>query len=129
MTLKLRILRSLTRLFIILVSHYLVKKMCISNRCIGGLMSNLIKKSWTDSNMAPLCLIKIYWTENPYNLSIKYVAGYVWRTLNCYLCASNPTNPGFFQLLSIPGISAKGQLISKCLFGIFNSSERQNTVC
>ena len=52
MTLKLRILRSLTRLFIILLSltrSLLSGKMLISNRCISGLMSNLIKKSWTVS--------------------------------------------------------------------------------
>ena len=30
--------------------HYLVKKTLISNRCISGLMSNLIKKSWKVSN-------------------------------------------------------------------------------
>ena len=30
--------------------HYLVKKMGIFNRCISGLMSNLIKKSWTVSS-------------------------------------------------------------------------------
>ena len=53
MTLKLRILRFLTRLFIILVSltrSLFSEKMLISNRCICGLMSNLIKKSWTGSN-------------------------------------------------------------------------------
>ena len=53
MTLKLRILRSLTRLFIILVSltrSLFSEKTLISNRCISGLMSNLIKKSWTVSN-------------------------------------------------------------------------------
>ena len=50
MTLKLRILRSLTRLFIILVSltrSLSSEKMLNSNRCISGLMPNLIKKSWT----------------------------------------------------------------------------------
>ena len=54
MTLKLRILRSLTWLFIILVSlmrSLFCEKMLISNRCISGLMSNLIKKSWTVSNL------------------------------------------------------------------------------
>ena len=56
-TLKVRILRSLTRLFIILVSlirSLLSEKILISNRCISGLMSNLIKKSWTDSNLYSL---------------------------------------------------------------------------
>ena len=50
MALKLRILRSLTRLFIILVSLTRLlfsEKLLISNRCISGLMSDLIKKSWT----------------------------------------------------------------------------------
>ena len=54
MTLKLRILRSLTRLFIILVSltrSLFSENMLISNRCISGLMPNLIKKSWTVSNI------------------------------------------------------------------------------
>ena len=53
MTLKLRILRSLTRLFMILVSltrSLFSEKMLISNICIHGLMPNLIKKSWTVSN-------------------------------------------------------------------------------
>ena len=53
MTLKVRILQSLTRLFIILVSlrmSLFSDKMLIFNRCISGLMSNLIKKSWTVSN-------------------------------------------------------------------------------
>ena len=59
MTLKLRILRSLTRLFITLVSltrSLFSEKMLISNRCIIGLMSNLIKKSWTVSNLRALVL-------------------------------------------------------------------------
>ena len=53
MTSKLRILRSLTRLFIISVSltgSLFSEKILISNRCISGLMSNLIKKSWTVSS-------------------------------------------------------------------------------
>ena len=56
MTLKLRILRSLTRLFIILVSltrSLFSEKMLISNRCISGLMPNLIKKSWIVFSRAP----------------------------------------------------------------------------
>ena len=55
MTLKLRNLRFLTRLFIILVSlrrSLFSEKMLISNRCISGLMSNLIKKSWMVSIQA-----------------------------------------------------------------------------
>ena len=54
MSLKPRILRSLTRLFIILVRltrSLFSEKMLISNRSISGLMSNLIKKSWTVSNV------------------------------------------------------------------------------
>ena len=57
MTLKVRTLRCLRRLFIILVSLMLTwfsKKMLISTRCIHGFMSNLIKKSWTDSIKRPL---------------------------------------------------------------------------
>ena len=49
MTLKVRILQSLTRLFIILVSLMMSlfsEKMLIFNRCISGSMSNLIEKSW-----------------------------------------------------------------------------------
>ena len=52
MTLKVRILRCSRRLFIILVSltmTWFSEKMLISTRCIHGFMSNLIKKSWTDS--------------------------------------------------------------------------------
>ena len=53
MTLKVQILQTLRRLFIILVSMTMTlfsEKVLISNKCIGGLMSNLIKKSWTDSS-------------------------------------------------------------------------------
>ena len=48
-----RILQSLTRLFIILVSLMMSlfsEKMLIINRCISGSMSNLIEKSWKVSN-------------------------------------------------------------------------------
>ena len=35
------------------------KKVLISNKCISGLMSNLIKKSWTDSNLTfPYTILK-----------------------------------------------------------------------
>ena len=54
MTLKVRILQSLTRLFIILVSLMMSlfsEKMLIFNRCISGSMSNLIEKSWKVSNL------------------------------------------------------------------------------
>ena len=53
MTLKVRILRCLRRLFLILVSLTMTwfnEKMLISTRFIHGFMSDLIKKSWTDSN-------------------------------------------------------------------------------
>ena len=52
MTLKVRILRCSRRLFIILVcltKTWFSEKRLISTRCIHGFMSNLIKKSWTDS--------------------------------------------------------------------------------
>ena len=59
MTLKVRILRCLRRLFINLVSltmTWFSEKMLVSTRCIHGFMSNLIKKSWTDSiECAPNC--------------------------------------------------------------------------
>ena len=54
MTLKVRNLRCQRRLFIILVSlkmAWFSEKMLISTRCIHGFMSNLIKKSWTDSTI------------------------------------------------------------------------------
>ena len=44
----------LSALFIILVSLTMTRfreKMLISTKCMHGFMSNLIKKSWTDSNM------------------------------------------------------------------------------
>ena len=53
MTLKVRILRCLKRLFIILASLTMIwfsEKMLTSTRCIHVLMSNLIKKSCMDSN-------------------------------------------------------------------------------
>ena len=71
MTLKVRILRCLRRLFIILVSltmTWFSEKMLISTRCIHGFMSNLIKKSWTDSTQQPhVCFFSpsfgSYWEE------------------------------------------------------------------
>ena len=35
------------------------EKVLISNRCISGLMPNLIKKSWTDFNFYPLLFVKL----------------------------------------------------------------------
>ena len=58
MTLKVRILQSLTRLFIILVSLMMSlfsEKMLIFNRCISGSMSNLIEKSWKVSSFYAIC--------------------------------------------------------------------------
>ena len=55
MTLKLQILQTLRRLFIILVDLTMTlssEKMLISSVCISGFMPNLIKKSWTDSGEA-----------------------------------------------------------------------------
>ena len=49
----------MSALFVILVSLMMLlfsQKVLISNRCISGLMSNLIKKSWTDSN--PACSLQ-----------------------------------------------------------------------
>ena len=66
MTLKLRILRSLTRLFIILVSltrSLFSEKMLISKRCISDLMPSLIKKYWTDSNLKPLLRSHSLWLQ------------------------------------------------------------------
>ena len=54
-------MQSLTRLFVILVSLMMSlfsEKMLIFNRCISGLMSNLIEKSWTVS-IATACCLKI----------------------------------------------------------------------
>ena len=53
MTLKVQILRTLRRLFIILVGltvTWFGEKMLIFNICRHGLMPNLIKKSWTVSS-------------------------------------------------------------------------------
>jgi hypothetical protein len=50
----------LSALSIILVSLTMIlfsEKVLISNRCISGLMPNLIKKSWTDSNVAYQAII------------------------------------------------------------------------
>ena len=49
----------MSTLFIILVSLTMTfsEKVLISNRCISGLMSNLINKSWTDSSLEALMLV------------------------------------------------------------------------
>ena len=36
------------------INELFCEKVLISNRCISGLMSNLIKKSWTDSTLDQL---------------------------------------------------------------------------
>ena len=57
MTLKVWILQSLRRLFIIMVGlrmTWFSEKMLISYKCIRGLMPNLIKKSWTVSRLDAL---------------------------------------------------------------------------
>ena len=54
MTLKVQILQTLRRLFIILVGltmTWFSEKMLIFNICRRGLMPNLIKKSWTVSSL------------------------------------------------------------------------------
>ena len=66
MTLKVGILPSLRRLFIILVGLTMTsfsEKMLISNICIRGLMPNLIKKSWTVSRDAICTTLKITGAE------------------------------------------------------------------
>ena len=86
MTLKLRILRSLTRLFIILVSlrrSLFSEKMLISNKCISGLMSNLIKKSWTVSNLDIVLLLEnlVSRLSGVHNSPLKY--DYSSKTKSC----------------------------------------------
>ena len=52
MTMKVRILKCLRRLFIILLSltmTWFSETTLFSTKCTHGFMSNLIKKSWTDS--------------------------------------------------------------------------------
>ena len=53
----------MSALFIILVSlmTFFSAKVLISNRCISGLMSKLIKKSWTVSNGDPLPVMCVSW--------------------------------------------------------------------
>ena len=56
-------LKFLSALFIILVGLTMTRfseKMLICNRCIHGFMSNLIKKSWTDSSNQSRALILTY---------------------------------------------------------------------
>ena len=57
-------------LFIILVGLTMTwysEKMPIFNRCIGGLMPNLIKKSWTVSSRATHLLVtKRHWTKSKF---------------------------------------------------------------
>ena len=93
MTLKVRILQSLTRLFIILVflmMSLFSEKMLIFDRCISGLMSNSIKKSWTVSSVrSPWALDwNVTWNESEVNmtdlccciscLSLNYLVRFAW---------------------------------------------------
>ena len=73
MTLNVRILRCSRRLFIILVSLTMTlfsEKMLISTRCIHGFMSNLIKKSWTDSSVRLYSAVKFMLTLDTYNVKL-----------------------------------------------------------
>ena len=84
MTLKLRFLISFTRLFIILVSltrSLFSEKMLISNRCISGMMSNLIKKSLTDSTVYS-CLEQTS-TKNFY-MTKWMIMTVIWCSLLCF---------------------------------------------
>ena len=65
MTLKVQILQTLRRLFIVLVGlkmTWFSEKMLIFNICRRGLMRNLIKKSWTVSTFDGLSLIWFSWS-------------------------------------------------------------------
>ena len=68
-------------LFIILVSLTMTRfseKILISTRCIHGVMSNLIKKSWKDSNQDATLKLK---SELIYNILYIPIYRYIyWRT-------------------------------------------------
>ena len=102
-------------LFIILVSPTMTlfsEKVLISNRCISGVMSNLIKKSWTDSNVqAMLPDNRLYpqqtsdglWYQNINCLLL------IFNFLNLYFCFYSPSFNSFLLLvkyfkLKKPGI-------------------------
>ena len=99
MTLKIRILRSLTRLFIILVSltmSLFSEKMLIFNRCISSFMPKLIKKSWTVSNQTGQCGMHFFgrwaqsfkWTSDEvtrYLFTVSLWTGFA-RNENIFLC-------------------------------------------
>ena len=86
MTLKVRILQSLRRLFIILVGltmTWFSEKMLISNICTHGLMTNLIKKSWTVSTSHTLST----WAVR--NGNIYYLLSSTYLVVPTYLYTSN----------------------------------------
>ena len=87
-----RILRYSRRLFILLASlkaRLFSEKMLISTRCIRGFMSNLIKKSWTDSNIEPFAnaFHRVYLAAKPKRKSISNLC----KDLNKVCCC------GYFQ--------------------------------
>ena len=86
MTLRLRILRYLTSLFIILVSltrSLFNEKMLISNGCISGLMPKFIKKSWTVSTVPPTSLVptaldKYYYSSAQWwDITLLYIRDFI----------------------------------------------------
>ena len=129
MSLKLRIFRSLTRWFIILVNltrSLFSEKMLISNRCISGLMSSLIKKSWTVSTPESLSKDGLgtpfsksglsYVRQWVYYLFVKQVQGKL--KSNCF-------HVGFLQSGGNVHVHVQESLHGTPLFGLFNLQLRQ----
>ena len=115
MTLKVQILQTLRRLFIILVGltmTWFIEKMLIFNICRHGLMPNLIKKSWTVSSKQILC------SKFCTRLNLKIVQG---RNHNFFWCNHIEVEPTLNQ-------SNHGSLRPIHLHLIFEISSLKNQV-
>ena len=131
----------MSALFIILVSLTMTlfsEKVHISNRCISGLMLNLIKKSWTDSianHLLQIIVIFIsrqYWTKlnivepcRPSSLMRRQIQDFSsqWSVFFCkyYLYSLEYTLNVLFKFLYFP----KGDNGASNLF-IFQIHQKQN---
>ena len=111
MTLKVRILQSFRRLFIILLSLTMTlfsEKMLISNICVHGLMPNLIENSWTVSILHIYHIFRHWWSSHSCKPQISGIFNP--KLISC--SAGNTANFVFLQRASLTVLTVCCRLIS-----------------
>ena len=96
-------MKFLSALFIILVSLTMTlfsEKVLISNRCISGLMANLIKKSWTDSIVSLLrCFFVTFFLVVSHHSTTTYLLITQASLMLHFLCDLQFDSLGFFHVI------------------------------